>query len=341
MSILLRKSSLLAAVVGIVAVILMVHRTTAVEPMPQPPVAPVQKLTEHVIAAAGMVEALRENTSIGVPVSSLVKTVFVEVWDRVEAGAPLLQLDDRELQAQLKTQRAELHVREAELAKARRQYEVKESLRPSNVVSRDEADTRREEFAIAQARVESACATVEQTESLISRLTVRAPIAGTVLQVNTRAGEYAMPGVSTTLILLGSIDELQVRADVDEQIAPRVKPSSNAVGYLKGDTQRPIPMEFVRIEPYITPKRNLTGLSTERVDTSVLQVIYKFPNNSARPVYVGQQMDLFIEESASDGSGVSYPLRQSNVASCRLCPSWPELQSLADLLNAVRVPCDH
>lgn len=296
MRILLRRSSLLAALVGIAAVILMVHRTTAVESVPPPPVAPAQKPSQHVIAAVGMVEALRENTSIGVPVSSLVKTVFVEVWDRVESGAPLLQLDDRELQAQLKTQQAELRVREAELVKARRQYEVKESLRASNAVSRDEADSRREEFAIAHARVESARATVEQTESLISRLTVRAPIAGTVLQVNTRAGEYAMPGVSTTLILLGSIDELQVRADVDEQIAPRVRPSSKAVGYLKGDTQHPIQMDFVRIEPYIAPKRNLTGLSSERVDTRVLQVIYKFPNGLASRIYVGQQMDLFIEE---------------------------------------------
>jgi hypothetical protein len=105
-----------------------------------------------------------------------------------------------------------------------------------------------------------------------------------------------MPGASLTPILLGSIDELQVRADVDEQIAPRVKPGSKAVGYLKGDTQHPIPLEFVRIEPYITPKRNLTGSSAERVDTRVLQVIYKFPNGIARRIYVGQQMDLFMEE---------------------------------------------
>lgn len=296
MMLLSRKFSIWAALLGIVAVILVVQKTTAVEPMPVPPVTPAQKQSVRVIAASGMVEALRENTSIGVPVSALIKAVPVRVWDKVEIGTPLLQLDDRELRAQLRTQQADLHVREVELAKVKQQHERTESLRASNSVSQDEADTRRGEFMVAQARVESARAAVEQTGTLIERLTVRAPIAGTVLQVNMRSGEYAMPGASTAPILLGSIDEVQVRADVDEQIAPRVRPGSKAVGYLKGDTKQPIPLEFVRIEPYVTPKRNLTGSSTERVDTRVLQVIYKFPNDLKRRIYVGQQMDLFIEE---------------------------------------------
>lgn len=296
MLMLLRRFSLWAALLGIVAVILMVRKTTAVEPMPAPPAAPAQKPSARVIAAAGMVEALCENTSIGVPVSALVKGVHVKVWDKVKAGAPLLQLDDRDLQAQLITQQADLRVREAELAKARRQHERTEALRSSQTISLEEADLRRDEFSVAQARVDSARAMVAQTEALIARLTVRAPIDGTVLQVNTRAGEYAMPGANITPILLGSIEEVQVRADVDEQIAPRVKPDSKALGYLKGDAQNSIPLKFVRIEPFVTPKRNLTGSSAERVDTRVLQVIYKFQNDLARRIYVGQQMDLFIAE---------------------------------------------
>jgi len=84
---------------------------------------------------------------------------------------------------------------------------------------------------------------------------------------------------------------------VDEQIASRVKPGARATGFIKGDSAHPIPLEFVRIEPYVIPKRSLTGASIERVDTRVLQVIYKFNNNQPeRPIYVGQQMDLYIEE---------------------------------------------
>jgi RND family efflux transporter MFP subunit len=296
MFMILRKISFWASLIGIAAVILLVRKSTAVEPMPSPPHQPPAKGVARGIGASGMVEALHENTGVGVPVAALVKEVRVAVWDKVEAGAPLLILDDRELQAQLRTQQADLRVREAELAKAQRQHARTDALLPSNGVSRDEAETRRDDLEIARARMDSARATAAQTQALIERLTVRAPIAGTVLQVNLRAGEYATPAAATAPLLLGSVSEVQVRAEVDEQIAPRVKPGNRALGYLKGESTNGIPLEFVRIEPYVVPKRNLTGSSAERVDTRVLQVIYKFPNSVTRPIYVGQQLDLFINE---------------------------------------------
>ncbi len=296
MLILLRKLSLWVALFGVGLVIYMVNKTTRAEPMPAPSSPPAVKPSARVIAAAGMVEALRENTSVGVPEPGVVKEVLVQVWDKVEAGTPLLRLDDRALRAQWETERADLRVTEAELAKTSRLHARAESLRAGQGVSQEEADTRRDELHIAQARVDSVRAKLEQTEVLLGRLTVRAPIEGTVLQVNTRAGEYITPGGETATLLLGSIEDVQVRADVDEQIAPRVKPGSKAVGFLRGDTLNAIAMEFVRIEPFVTPKRNLTGSSSERVDTRVLQIIYKLSNARDRRIYVGQQMDLFIEE---------------------------------------------
>jgi hypothetical protein len=87
---------------------------------------------------------------------------------------------------------------------------------------------------------------------------------------------------------------LQLRADVDEDSAWRVRPGAAATAYIKGTRENPIPLTFVRVEPYILPKKSLTGESTERVDTRVLQVIYTFDMQKT-PVYVGQQMDVFID----------------------------------------------
>jgi hypothetical protein len=126
-------------------------------------------------------------------------------------------------------------------------------------------------------------------------MTVLAPRAGTILQVNVRAGEYASATPKNPAMILGDIDHLQVRADVDEQNAPRLQPGQSATAYLKGDTTQPIELRFVRVEPYVVPKVSLTGSSTERVDTRVLQVIYSFERPSDRPVYVGQQVDLFVK----------------------------------------------
>lgn len=291
-----REVTLWLALCGILIVALKVTDSVKRTPAPPPPSRPAVKTFPKGIAAAGMVEAIRENTQIGVPVSALVTGMEVKVWDKVEAGAALFHLDDRELRAQLETQLAEVSVREAELAKALNLHLRTESLRGQNAVSMEVADGRRDDHRIAAARLDSAQAAVRQSRQLLERLVVRAPVAGTVLQVNAREGEYVSSGAATPPVLLGAIDEVQVRADVDEQVAPRVTPGSKAAGYLKGDTRKAIPMEFVRIEPYVVPKRNLTGASTERVDTRVLQIIYKFARPEDRRVYVGQQMDVFIEE---------------------------------------------
>src|SRR6185436_8548510 len=100
--------------------------------------------------------------------------------------------------------------------------------------------------------------------------------------------------LGTPLIVLGDTRRMHVRVDVDENDAWRIRPDAAAEASLRGNSSLKTPLTFVRIEPYVIPKRSLTGESTERVDTRVLQVLYKFPR-AALPVYVGQQMDVFIE----------------------------------------------
>ncbi len=297
--ILLRKISFWLALAGLVstATFVLSFRTQLNQPNPPPPVAPPTKPFAHGgIGASGIVEALRENTAIGVPVSGLVTRVFVANWDRVEAGAPLLQLDDRELQAQLPVRTAEVTVAEAQLASQRTQLARVEKLTAAGAAPSENLETLQDSLVVTQAQLAAAQAGVAQTRLLLERLTVRAPTAGTVLQVNTRAGEFIAAGAANPPLVLGDLSQVQVRADVDEQIAPRVKAGRPAVGYLKGDSAHPIPMTFVRIEPFVVPKKSLTGASTERVDTRVLQIIYQFPPAADRAVYVGQQLDVFIDE---------------------------------------------
>lgn len=310
--ILLRKVSVYLALLGAIGIVTFVLRLRATSnvPIPPPPHPPAAKPFERALGASGLVEARRENTLVGVPLSGVVKAVRVAVWERVGAGAVLLELDDREARAALAAQRAQLGVAEAQVATTRASLRRMrdsltrvERLREGSVASAEALESARNEFAVGEAQVataeaqrEAARAAVAQTETLLERLVVRAPIDGTILQVNVRAGEFIAAGAPTPPVVVGDIDEIQVRADVDEQVAPRVRTGARAVGYLKGDTSRPIAMEFVRIEPYVVPKRSLTGASTERVDTRVLQVIYRFPRTPDRTVYVGQQLDIYIEE---------------------------------------------
>lgn len=296
MSNLFRRFSFYLALAGLLFAGRLVIKLAAEPPPSPPPHPPAVNPYARAIAAAGLVEAQGENIALGVPAPGVVTGVLVRAWESVKAGQPLLLLDDRELRAQLVSQRAAVDVAEATLERLRGQLARLEQVADERAIPREEVATRRSDVQVAEAQLAAARAGVEQTELLLDRLVVRSPVDATVLQVNTRPGEYAAPGAANPPLLLGDLTKLQVRADVDEQIAPRVRPGMRATGYIKGGTERPIELEFVRIEPFVVPKKSLTGGSAERVDTRVLQIIYRFPPLEEGAVYVGQQIDLYLEE---------------------------------------------
>ena len=86
-----------------------------------------------------------------------------------------------------------------------------------------------------------------------------------------------------------------MRIDIDERDIPRFRPGAAAKGFPRA-TAHAMTMRFIRVEPYVVPKKSLTGDNTERVDTRVLQAIYAIERTNY-PVYVGQQLDVFIDAS--------------------------------------------
>lgn len=148
---------------------------------------------------------------------------------------------------------------------------------------------------MSKAAVARAEAQVAKAESDLDQLIVRALVAGEVLQVNVRPGEYVGTPPGEALIVLGNVDQLHVRVDIDEFDIARFSPNATASAVPRGSLQERYPLEFFRIEPYVVPKKSLTGDNTERVDTRVLQVIYTCDPHGRPPLYVGQQMEVFID----------------------------------------------
>ena len=158
---------------------------------------------------------------------------------------------------------------------------------------------------IARAELQAAKAQVAVVEAELDRLTIKAPSDGTILQVKIREGEYALAGVlQTPLMVLGATDRLVVRVDIDENDAWRFREAADAVAFVRGNRELFTAVKFARVEPYVVPKKSLTGESSERVDTRVLQVLYSF-ERTALPVFVGQQMDVFIAAPPVGGGGTT------------------------------------
>ncbi|MGA2402745.1 MAG: HlyD family efflux transporter periplasmic adaptor subunit [Syntrophobacteraceae bacterium] len=307
----------IVACIGLAVAIAVAITSQKKTPAAQPIAEPAQVPFKFYIGGAGIVEASTDNISIGTSISGIVKKVHVVVGDRVRAGRPLFEIDDRELRADLLVKaaslvkaRASVEESKASLKDYESQYALVRGVTDGRAVSVDDVQKRRDAVLLAKAKVESAKAAVvyaesdlKSTQSSIDRLTVRAPLDCEVMQVNLRPGEYAATGVlSTPLMRLGNLDLLHVRVDIDENDAWRFKPGARAAAFLRGNRDLKADVSFVRVEPYVTPKTSLTGSSTERVDTRVLQIIYGF-ERSQLPVYVGQQMDVFIETPESSPAG--------------------------------------
>ncbi len=236
------------------------------------------------------------------------------------ARADLAKLQNEPRQEQLPVMEAQVHEAQANAADQEYQFNRIQGLVAKGVATQDERVRTRQAYEVAKARlaqmeaqlallkagaweyekqtaraaVVRAESQVEQARTELERLVIRALVSGQVLQLNVRPGEFVGTPPGQPLIVLGNIEQLHVRVDIDEYDIPRFKPGSPARAMLRGQPREEYPMSFVRVEPYVIPKRSLTGGNTERVDTRVLQVIYKLEVRGKR-FYVGQQLDVYID----------------------------------------------
>jgi HlyD family secretion protein len=254
------------------------------------------------VAGIGVVEPMSEVINLGVELPGVVRQVQVAVGDDVKRGAPLFTLDQREVDAQIATLEASLASSRVQAADAAAQYALIASVKDKRAVARDEVNRRQFAKQLAQARVKEIEAQLQQAKTTKQRLSVKAPIDGRVLELNVRPGEYAPAGVlAAPLVRMGDVSRLHVRVEVDEENAARIRPDSKAEGLFRGDTATRIPLTFVRFEPYVRAKQNL-AVAGQRVDTRVLQIIYALPE-AANDRFVGQQMDVFVDEATTTGKG--------------------------------------
>lgn len=269
------------------------YRPPAKEENPPELVVPKSQY-ERNVAGIGVVEPKSELIAIGTELSGVVRTVAIRPGQHVQKGDILFMMDQRDIDAQIGVLTSSLKAAEIQAQDVEAQLEIVSKIKDSRALSQDEFNRKRYAADLAVAKIQEVQAQLDQALTTKARLTVQAPIDGVILEVNIRPGEFAAAGdVKTPLILMGDLSTLHVRTEVDEENAGYISKESLAKGFLRGNPERSIPLQFVRFEPYVKPKKNL-NVAGQRVDTRVVQVIYALPQNSEE-VYVGRQMDVFIE----------------------------------------------
>jgi len=296
------KAVSLLALLGIgLGIVQIIHGNLPATTTAQP-IMTFQPPYDAYIAGAGLVEAATGNIAIGTPVSGIVMAISVKVGDTVKAGDILFRIDDRDLQAQRLTAEAQVREAAAALQKPKHKLDYAENLKRHNyaAISAQDLSDLRDDASQAEAALGLARAHLAQLNMEIERRIVRAPVSGEILQLKMRLGEYVEASASSTpLLLMGGGQRLNVRVDVDEYDVSRFRAGAEGVAYVRGHPELKVPLRYEYTEPFMVQKTALTGRSTERTDTRVLQVLYSF-NHSSVPFYVGQQLDVYIQASATN-----------------------------------------
>jgi HlyD family secretion protein len=292
------------AIAGALVALFAVFWSQKKEPVPPIPYAAPKSPYEHAIYGAGIVEASTENIAIGTPFTEVVTDIYCIEGNMVKAGDPLLKLDTRLLEAQRETAIWQLQVAIVNYENQKTQFSFYDRLTDKRAVSQQAYEAAYYAMVETEKQVKVAEAELHQVEVDIERSTVRAPVDGEILQVNVHIGEiyptvsynFTQPYVNlqTALIMMGTVSPLQMRIDIDEEDAWRFQKGSAATAFVRGNPSIHFPMTFVRVEPYVIPKTSLTGEVIERIDTRVLQVLYRFEKGDL-PIYAGQLLDVYIE----------------------------------------------
>jgi len=143
----------------------------------------------------------------------------------------------------------------------------------------------------------------QAANALLQYYHVKASVDGVVLAVNAAIGGYVSSQgdydtytelYDPVVIMSGPQDYMDVRCYVDEILVSRLPTAWHVQAEMQiTGTDIKVPLEFVRVQPYVSPKIELSNEKQEQVDLRVLPVIFRFEKKDA-PVYPGQMVDVFI-----------------------------------------------
>jgi HlyD family secretion protein len=229
--------------------------------------------------------------------------------------------------AQVDAAQASLKTAQDELLKQQAAFELN-----PKAISRDALDSAANAAAVAKANLEVAQKQYDLTKAgawvydinnqekqynallkayasssaLLAKYTLHAPRDGVVMAVNVTPGSFVSTqgaydqytqGMAPVLALGSPPAWLNVRCYVDEILVPRLPSLAKVKAQMsiRGSTVK-VPMEFVRVQPFVSPKIELSDAKQELVDVRVLPLIFRIKRPANVNLYPGSLVDVYIGE---------------------------------------------
>ena len=312
------KVIFIAAIIGLMIGVYSAY-LFGIEQKPLPPAFnPASNPYAKGIYANGIVESYQghgENINIYPEVPGTIVQFLVSEGATVKKGATLFRIEDSIQRATVEQQKAQRELSGASLKNVQDQLDKLQKayeLQPKSV-SKNDLDNADNAVKVAKANSDVAQKQYELSQALLNKYTIKAPVDGTVLAINAAVGSYISAqgtydsytqGFNPILVMGTSQTYIGVRCYIDEILINRLPPASqmHAQLFIRG-TDISIPLEYVRVQPYVSPKIELSDQRLERVDVRVLPVIFRFEKPKDSNIYPGQLVDVYIADKETNSSG--------------------------------------
>ena len=142
------------------------------------------------------------------------------------------------------------------------------------------------------------------SSALLAKYAVKAPMDGVVMSIGATVGSYVSPqgaydtytqGFVPVVVMSTAKGTLAVRCYIDEILISRIPPPDKlqAQMQVRGNATK-IPLEFVRVQPYVSPKIQLSNERQEKVDLRVLPLIFRFHPPPGMQLFPGELVDVQV-----------------------------------------------
>lgn len=138
----------------------------------------------------------------------------------------------------------------------------------------------------------------------LEKLRIRAPIDGTILQVNIRPGELAAPTALQSVLLMANLSTLNVRAELDERDVAEIKVGQAVSIRAPAYADKEFAGAVASIAPLVEPSRLSSRVTGNRTDVDAVEVVVKLAQPG--PLTAGMKVDVYFappEQAAENKVG--------------------------------------
>lgn len=150
---------------------------------------------------------------------------------------------------------------------------------------------------VAEGQLKIARSELSASRAAVEKLTIRAPIDGTILQISAKPGETISPAATAPLIQLGDTSALRVRAELDERDVEKIKSGQPVLVRPAALRGREATGTVSFIAPLVEAGRYTALGQRNATDVDVVEVLIEL--SEPGPLVVGMKVDVFFRQEGA------------------------------------------